>query len=250
MPVLGPVKSYLICATPRTGSTLLCGLLAATGVAGKPESYFRGPDERSYAETWGVPLGPDGSLDDCAYVRAAIAASSTANCVFAARVVWGTMDKVVAKLRLAFGCRLGPDVTVLERAFGQTRFVHLQRGDVLAQAVSWARAEQTGYWQDGDKVPPVPKPRFEFTEVDGYVDTIHEHNAAWREWSDASGIAPLVVLYEELVADMRGVTLAILQFLGLELPAGHAITPGTRRQADEINGEWARRYRSLRPLGS
>ena len=32
---------YLICATPRTGSTLLCGLLASTGVAGNPELYFR-----------------------------------------------------------------------------------------------------------------------------------------------------------------------------------------------------------------
>ncbi|WP_425081109.1 Stf0 family sulfotransferase [Ruegeria arenilitoris] len=28
--------SYLICRTPRSGSTLLCQLLAATGCAGKP----------------------------------------------------------------------------------------------------------------------------------------------------------------------------------------------------------------------
>ena len=33
--------SYLICSTPRTGSSLLCDALTATGVAGRPEEYFQ-----------------------------------------------------------------------------------------------------------------------------------------------------------------------------------------------------------------
>ena len=35
-----PAHSYLVCATERSGSTLLCELLAGTGVAGRPEEYF------------------------------------------------------------------------------------------------------------------------------------------------------------------------------------------------------------------
>src|SRR3954469_18520556 len=35
-----PVLSYLVCATPRSGSTLLCHLLDQTGIAGHPEEYF------------------------------------------------------------------------------------------------------------------------------------------------------------------------------------------------------------------
>ncbi|HEX7161024.1 MAG TPA: Stf0 family sulfotransferase [Trebonia sp.] len=46
--------SYLICATPRTGSSLLCGLLDSTGVAGHPESWFRRQDEREFAAGWGI----------------------------------------------------------------------------------------------------------------------------------------------------------------------------------------------------
>jgi len=35
-----PEQSYLVAATPRSGSTLLCELLASTGVAGRPAERF------------------------------------------------------------------------------------------------------------------------------------------------------------------------------------------------------------------
>ena len=37
---MSPTISYLVCATPRSGSTLLCHLLDETGLAGHPEEYF------------------------------------------------------------------------------------------------------------------------------------------------------------------------------------------------------------------
>lgn len=236
-----PAKSYLICGTPRTGSTLLCGLLTATGIAGKPESYFRLPDERSYAERWGVKLGPEGPDSYQEYVRAAVASGSTPNGVFAARVMWGTMEVVVTRLSGA-GHPVGTDLEVLESELGQVRFVHLQRGDLVGQAASWAKAEQTGYWQDGDNLVPRRRPQFELHDIDGYLNTINQHNTAWREWFDASGIAPLVVFYEDLLRDMAGTVGTIAQFLGLELPAGHVVQAATRRQADEGSRDWARRY--------
>jgi LPS sulfotransferase NodH len=56
-------SSYLLCGTPRTGSTFLCSLLASTGVAGRPESFFREPDERWWAERLGV-AGADFAWSD------------------------------------------------------------------------------------------------------------------------------------------------------------------------------------------
>src|ERR1700709_312755 len=35
-----PDRSYIVCATPRSGSTLVCHALAETGGAGRPEEYF------------------------------------------------------------------------------------------------------------------------------------------------------------------------------------------------------------------
>jgi hypothetical protein len=50
-----PFASYVLCGTPRSGSTLLCEMLAATGVAGRPNSYFRQEDVEAWADAWGVP---------------------------------------------------------------------------------------------------------------------------------------------------------------------------------------------------
>ena len=37
---MNPDRSYIVCATPRSGSTLVCHALEETGVAGRPEEYF------------------------------------------------------------------------------------------------------------------------------------------------------------------------------------------------------------------
>src|SRR4029450_7241794 len=49
-----PRRAYWICFTPRTGSALLCQLLRATGVAGRPEEYFWRDNEPLYRAQWHV----------------------------------------------------------------------------------------------------------------------------------------------------------------------------------------------------
>ena len=65
---------------------------------------------------------------------------------------------------------------MLVDTFGPLRVVHLRREEVVGQAVSWARAEQTGYWQDGDR--PTAEPRFDPGLIDDLARTSAEHNAA------------------------------------------------------------------------
>src|SRR3954451_3190612 len=52
-----PELSYLVCATPRSGSTLLCHLLDQTGIAGHPEEYFEALQHS------GVPRRPEEYFD-------------------------------------------------------------------------------------------------------------------------------------------------------------------------------------------
>ena len=236
----GP-DSYVICATPRSGSTLLCGLLSSTGLAGRPESYFRVPDEQSWADRWQIPRDANGRFDYRDYARAAVAAGSTANGLFAARVMWGTLGEMIAKLAASDMCR--SDLEILTEAFGRMRFVHLWRDNTLAQAVSWLRAEQTHSWQHGD-APTGHEPRFDAAAISSIVRTISEHNAAWRTWFSSVGVQPYDVTYEELVADMSGVTRAILEHLGYSA-ATVEISRRHERLGDDINLDWISRYRAL-----
>lgn len=229
--------SYLLCGTPRTGSTLLCGLLGSTGVAGRPESYFRLPDEHAWARRLGVPVAGDGSVDYRSFVRAARRAGSTPNGVFAARVMWGTMHRIVDGLGTAARRR---DLDVLVDAFGPLRLVHLRRDDVVGQAVSWARAEQSGYWQEGDRSSA--RLRFELGRVADLVRTIRDHNAAWSTWFAQQGVEPHSVTYEDVTADPRRVVQGILDRLGIGVPPTWRPAPRQRRQADEVNADWVRRY--------
>ena len=126
--------SYILCGTPRTGSTLLSSLLASTRVAGLPASYFREPDQLAWAERFGVSVSNDGGFGYAEFVAGAIRFGSTPNGVFAARVMWGTLPLIIAGL--APDPRGRSDVDVLQKALGPLRFVYLSRRDVVEQAVS------------------------------------------------------------------------------------------------------------------
>jgi LPS sulfotransferase NodH len=221
-------------------------LLDSTGIAGHPESYFRQPDEHSWAARWGIARKADGSFGYAGFVRAALSAGRTANGVFSARIMWGTMDEITAKLAMAHpgSGRSGADL--LQESFGQTKFIYLRRDDVVAQAVSWLRAEQTNVWFETTKTahkPPEQEPCFDFDRIHELASMIGEHNSAWQEWFKSAGIQPHPVLYEELSADPAGVARGILDFIGLELPANRVIFAQHRRLADEINTAWIHRYR-------
>jgi LPS sulfotransferase NodH len=237
------IDSYFICATPRTGSSLLLGLLRSTGIAGHPEAYFRDPDEQLWADRWQIPGPADPAFDYPSFVRAARAAGTTENGVFGAKLMWGTLDQVVHKLAPGV---TDADLEVLTGAFGSTRFVYLHRDDVLAQAVSWLRAEQTQTWYAGAEGGGSREPAYDESGIGDLLRTIDEHNRAWREWFSSYGIEPHEVTYEGLTADLAGVTRGILGFLGLDLPPGRAITPRHERQADALNDDWIARYRATR----
>jgi trehalose 2-sulfotransferase len=198
-----------------------------------------------WAERWQLDRRANGAVDYEAFLSAAIKAGSSANGVFAARTMWGTVDAVVARLRGLRPEVAGSDHEVLTAWLGPTRYVHLTRNDVVAQAVSWVRAEQTEIWQPGDTSATGTAPRFDFDRIDACIETIHDHNRAWAEWFAANEVVPHPVGYEDLVVDMVGVTGGILRFLGLDPGASRNVEPRVHRQADEINREWIDRYRAL-----
>ena len=144
------MKSYIICATPRSGSTLLCDMLAATGVAGAPDSFFMRRVDPVWARAWSLPQreGLDAAGYGAAYLAAAIAAGRGQTEVFGLRLMRENLGDLLGMIDTVYP-GLDSDTTRLRAAFGETLFIHLTRADKLAQAVSLVKAEQSGLWHIG-----------------------------------------------------------------------------------------------------
>jgi trehalose 2-sulfotransferase len=195
-------KSYFVCATPRSGSWFLCGLLASTGVAGRPHEWFWRDTQESLQRAWGV-------REESEYIELVLAAGTTPNGVFGAKVMFGSL----------------PDLD----PFPRTRFIWMRRRDRLAQAASFARAVQTGHWHHWDP-PASAEPEWRPDMVEALHAELDELEAGWERWFADSGVEPLEVVYEELAADPTAETKRVLVFLGLPLDVEpRPLTVKTRR---------------------
>lgn len=240
------LNAYFICATPRTGSTLLCSLLKSSGVAGVPESYFRKQDFTKWSAAWGL-LGSSGeSVAFSDYLNAAIVSGSTKNSVFAARIMWGTLDELTENLKAVFPECNGADIDLLYRAFGNIRFIYLKREDYVAQAVSRLKAEQTDIWHVTDKknITSEHAYHYDFKKIDGFVKEAAGHNSFWSKWFNSNGVEPHKISYENLCQDPTGEVRKILDFLALDLPPHNALKAKNMKMSDNLNASWIERYKT------
>ncbi len=156
-----------------------------------------------------------------------------------------TLPELIGDLAAADPGSAVTDVELLSAQLGRLRFVHLRRRDVVAQAVSWAKALQTRYWHPGEAVEPGGQPPIYDEElIARLVAAINKFEADWTLWFAAQSIVPCQVVYEELAADPLPAAHKVLDYLGLQVPPDRQLVIGHHRQADQINADWAARFRA------
>jgi trehalose 2-sulfotransferase len=100
---------------------MLCGLLKSSGVAGRREEYFWRGDEAFWTKRWDLSGSAESAWLD--YLRAALSEGTTPNGIFAAKVMWGYLDDLLANLA-TLPASAGLDAAqVLRRTFPDLRFV-------------------------------------------------------------------------------------------------------------------------------
>lgn len=244
-------SSYIICGTPRSGSTMLCEMLAATGVAGRPNSYFREQDIAYWAERWGVDLcrGSDSAEFDKRYLSAMLAEGRNGTAMFGLRIMWGSVAEAVRRLSRLYGG--GGDVTELfGQAFGPVRYIHLSRADKVAQAISLLRAEQSGLWHlasdgsvfEGAEAPQPP--HYDGARIAELVGEMEADDAAWAQFFAVRSIEPLRVTYETIASEPNKALESVLSALGQDPGIAKAIQVGTAKMAGEASQQWAERFRN------
>ncbi len=229
-------KCYFICFTVRSGSSLLCQLLADTGLAGAPKEHFYhhiGPDK---------PRG-DAITDYSAYIKRALAADTTKNGIFGSKVGGGYWHDFTRRLRSISNLADLPLPDALDRNFPDLRYIHLTRRNKVRQAVSHWLAIESGRWSSLDP-PSAETPAYNFDAIDGLLQEIIFREAVWAEYFASHGICPLVVVYEDFTQQPAATVTRILDYLDIELPSGFEV-PASRHQpvGGELAERWTQRFR-------
>jgi trehalose 2-sulfotransferase len=249
--------SYLVCATPRSGSTLLCEALKATGRAGRPEEYFEAvpstgvPREpRDYlaglgdAEAQRLIEGARTRAPDYSDVRdvrryeehlARVREwGTTPNGVFGAKVMWAHL------VDLAVLTGYGSPVEATAELFGEPRCLWVRREDRVRQAVSLWRAMQTQSWRSE---AAEREPRYSFAALRHLAGALAADDAAWERFFATSGLPVLEIGYGGLVRDLEGTLDRALDHVGVPHARGDLdCTPPMRRQSDDLSDAWVAAY--------
>lgn len=270
-----PCSSYLICATPRSGSTLLCEALTNTGIAGHPKEYFEALKDtglprrpREYFETYehseiAELLGDYSRLDEefvepvirgdlcyADYLARVIEEDTTPNGVFGAKVMWGYFDHFIHNLRQIPGYGEMAVPELLSTVFPDLQYILVTRCDKVRQAVSLWKAIQTWTWKTDDSEQPAGKSSspahklvFHFGAIDHLVQQIVTHEASWQQYFKECSIQPFTVVYEELTAAYEATTFKVLQHLNIPIPENLVLAERRmKKQADALSEEWVQRY--------
>lgn len=229
-------QCYIVAATYRSGSTLLCESLAVTGLAGDPKEYFHRLND--------TPLAQEDYLE---FVRHTIRETATPNGVFGAKFLWHHVAYLCDKVREfpEFRDRCLSSRETLAALFSNPHYIRITRRDKLGQAISMAKARQTGVFHqfEGKEQTPQREPVFDAEAIEYYLRKSRLDDLAWQVYFDTFGIAPFIVEYETFLTRRDETTREILDFLGIPVPAGFRLRDvQIKKTSDGVNDEWRRRF--------
>ena len=207
-------RGYVVLGTPRSGTSHLCRLLAATGVLGRPREYLNPAMQHLVADTAAAATG---DMWESIYQ-----ASHTPNGVWALK----TFHEQLA------------ESTVWRRVLA-SNVVFISRNDKLGQAISLARARRTGQWTATDE--PCASPVYDAAQIDRALYDIVLQEATLRQMLARAGTRVLWLVYEQYHPQPDTAVAEVAQFVGVtdRRQAGHS--PLTI-QRDQISEDWRRRY--------
>lgn len=219
--------AYAICSTNRTGSTLLCCYMMDTGLVGYPVDYssqahldlfLSGCEARK-------PLTTK-RIDEL------IKSYSTGG-VFGIKIPYFSFQKEIQNNALS-------DLFPI-----QPKYIYITREDKIKQAVSMARAFQTGRHYSFQKTKDVMPLQYIAGHIRSCLEEIEKESEIWEDYFTRNGINPLRVTYEELDSNSKKTVVNVLEYIGVTVPAGFRLPPARlKKQADKISAEWEVRYKA------
>lgn len=240
-----PLRSYIICALPRTGSNLLCLGLRSTGVAGNPAEYFLHlhQDKGPLPSLKLLSVNPfNGMMYEKGSSKNGVFGISVMREGFAAAMKFYRSDRQFSGLG---------EMETLREVFPNPRFIYITRRDKVRQAVSMAKALKTGCFtsieEDAEKSAGRYRYDLDYDErsIAYYWRLFLEQEEEWEAFFRRNHLSPFRLVYEEFADDQERYLREVLRFLDIEYPEDSPLdVSALRRQTDEISEQWVERFKA------
>jgi trehalose 2-sulfotransferase len=212
---------YMICATPRSGSNYLCQLLASTGQLGNPLEYFNTSGRRKHTH-------PKYPKDPRAQVEIIRSMGATPNGIYAVKVL--PLQYRRARNRLD-----------LFHALPNLKFVRLRRRDLLGQAISLSRVQQTGQVMSFHRARR--QPTYDVQDIRTCIGAVQAMESSWDQVMRDLGLQPLIFDYEDVMRDPQTAIDRVAALMGLATPP--PVNPALVHitvQRDQESHVWRQRF--------
>jgi trehalose 2-sulfotransferase len=215
-------RGFAICSYPRSGTNLLCRAMEATGKLGSAQEFF-------HPRAMQIAGGEAYPLDSSGQVAKILTDGRTANGIYGVKLFCDNFDQLYAFDWVG--------------ALPNLQFVHLERRDILRQAISCVRAKQTGQWHAGQAALAVPQ--YDHDAIQCELIRFARDRARWMLYFARNDITPLWLVYEDMVQDLSGSIRRIAATIGVDnLPHNLTTGPDFTLQRGALTEEWRHRYLS------
>jgi len=195
-PPIEPYSQIVVCATQRSGSTMVCEDITNSGILGKPEEWF-------------LSWNPEQKKDWQSELDAVKAKGSTENGIFSVKLMANQLRHVDACLSGIIEPGSDGPYPHLRGLFRDAVWVWVRRQDTVDQAISHYIAKKRGVYHTVEKtsgfVPGSSVTTKGFKDKDipyGFQEILSEwsrverDNLVWNSFFDETGISPYVIWYE------------------------------------------------------
>jgi trehalose 2-sulfotransferase len=244
-------KSYIVCSTGRSGSTLLCKTLEQLGCCGNPEEFFHNELVKPIKQK----NDPNYFIDYC---NSIFEKGLTSNGVFGMKMHWWQLIDFLRLARQLPSFQGKEDLEILQSVFPNPKFIYIWRRDMSQQAISTVIALQTKQWvkpidvKDGEKLLQSSQGRdlnFQPLTIYKWEQSFEDQNRRWRNFFKDNFLEHYELVYENFVVSFEQEMASVIDYLDLDL---NLITDGiempTQKQANEINQQFLWRYKLIPKL--
>jgi len=228
----GPGTDYIICSTPRSGSTLLGFLLLECKMMGVPHEYLHPTIHFPALARRSGLIAPGGAVNVDDYLAWLRRRRSTANGVFGLKAHFSHISPLAHRPSVA-------------KWVEGAHLIRIRRRDLVLQAISYYTALATGVWAtvDVSTIAAAPAPDYNGRLIEKCVRALLEEDAGWSRLFAQKGLTPLDVWYEDLIATPDPVCRSVCNHVGVE-PAYtfDLASVALKRLAASRAEDWKRRF--------